>query len=145
VELARVGEQAGLAANGEHYRQANVDTFLQATFERYFASQTLFGTPETCAALVDRLRDVGVTEIACLIDFGVDVDRVLGSLPLLERLRATFTDGRSDAAVDRDAAHAAITRSGERVQSRTEAMQRQARLRVSAGVAAGRGRKDDRA
>jgi natural product biosynthesis luciferase-like monooxygenase protein len=145
VELARVGEQAGLAANGEHYRQTNIDTFLQATCDRYFASQTLFGTPETCAALVDRLRAIGVTEIACLIDFGVEVDRVLASLPLLERLRSKFTAASPDAPVDRDAAHLAITRSSERVQWRKQAMERQARIRVSTGSDAGHARKDDRA
>ena len=32
----------------------------------------MFGTPQTCLATVDRLGDLGVDEIACLIDFGVD-------------------------------------------------------------------------
>jgi hypothetical protein len=38
--------------------------------------------------IVERLRSIGVDEVACLIDFGVDTDRVLGGLEHLDRLRA---------------------------------------------------------
>jgi acyl-CoA synthetase (AMP-forming)/AMP-acid ligase II/predicted RNA methylase/acyl carrier protein len=36
---------------------------------------------------VERLRGLGVDELACLIDFGVDTDAVLASLPHLDELR----------------------------------------------------------
>ncbi len=55
--------------------------------ERYYESSGLFGTPERCAAMVERLQAIGVDEIACLIDFGVPADQVLASLPLLDRVR----------------------------------------------------------
>ena len=50
---------------------------MDHAFERYFGTAGLFGTPESCLATVDRLRGLGVDEIACLIDFGVDDDAVL--------------------------------------------------------------------
>jgi natural product biosynthesis luciferase-like monooxygenase protein len=57
-------------------------------FERYFTTSGLFGTPESCLALIDRLREAGVDEIACLVDFGVADDEVLASLVHLDELRA---------------------------------------------------------
>jgi natural product biosynthesis luciferase-like monooxygenase protein len=59
----------------------------ERAFERFFKTSGLMGTPETCLAMVDRLEGIGVDEIACLIDFGVDVDSVMESLRLLNRVR----------------------------------------------------------
>ncbi len=60
---------------------------MSAAFDRYFKTHGLFGTPESCAEMIDTLKDVGVDEIACLIDFGVDEDTVLESLDGLNKLR----------------------------------------------------------
>ncbi|TMC19815.1 MAG: hypothetical protein E6J34_14610, partial [Chloroflexi bacterium] len=49
--------------------------------------RVLFGTPQTCAPLVAQLRVAGVDEIACQIDFGIDIDLALQSLPYLNQLR----------------------------------------------------------
>jgi natural product biosynthesis luciferase-like monooxygenase protein len=56
-------------------------------FDRYFNTAALFGTRETCLDLVSRLAEIGVDEIACLIDFGVDVEAALGSLRHLSALK----------------------------------------------------------
>ncbi len=48
-----------------------LDALLEHSFERYFDTGGLFGSIETCVATVERLRAIGVDEIACLIDFGV--------------------------------------------------------------------------
>jgi alkanesulfonate monooxygenase SsuD/methylene tetrahydromethanopterin reductase-like flavin-dependent oxidoreductase (luciferase family) len=56
-------------------------------FERYFQTSALFGTPSTCWKMVERLKKIGVDEVACLIDFGVDVDSVLTNLHSLNMLR----------------------------------------------------------
>ena len=69
-----------------------MDAILDHAFERYFSSAGLFGTPESCAATVDRLRAMGVDEIACLIDFGVDTETVLASLRHLDSLRRRCND-----------------------------------------------------
>ena len=60
---------------------------MAAAFERYFKTHGLFGTPESCGEMIDTLKDIGVDEIACLIDFGVDQDIVLESLGQLDALR----------------------------------------------------------
>ena len=63
------------------------EDLLAYAFERYFQTSALFGTPNTCLKMVARLLEIGVDEIACLIDFGVDVDSVMTSLYSLKRLK----------------------------------------------------------
>ncbi len=70
-----------------------VDAALEYSFERYFQTSGLFGTPESCLHTLDRMQAAGVDEVGCLIDFGVEVDRVLDSLEALNRLRQLHRAG----------------------------------------------------
>jgi natural product biosynthesis luciferase-like monooxygenase protein len=70
--------------------EADKDALMSVAFEKYFETSTLMGTPDKCARLIDRLIEIGVDEIACLIDFGVDADSVLRSLERLEDLKNIF-------------------------------------------------------
>ena len=63
------------------------DALLEHAFRRYYETSGLFGTPESCLKLVETLKQIGVDEIACLIDFGVPSDKVLESLQGLHQLR----------------------------------------------------------
>ena len=63
------------------------EAMLSYAFERYFQTSTLFGTPESCLETVTRLKDIGVDEIACLIDFGIEVDTVMAGLYALKKLK----------------------------------------------------------
>ena len=65
----------------------DMNAILNHAVERYMSENGLFGTPESCVSEVERLRDVGVDEIACLIDFGLDADTVLAGLHRLDALR----------------------------------------------------------
>ncbi|HSD48170.1 MAG TPA: MupA/Atu3671 family FMN-dependent luciferase-like monooxygenase [Pyrinomonadaceae bacterium] len=60
----------------EKYR----DQMAAFAFERYYRTSSLIGTPATCMKMIERLKEIGVDEVACLIDFGVEVDSVLESL-----------------------------------------------------------------
>ncbi|MFF7992042.1 MupA/Atu3671 family FMN-dependent luciferase-like monooxygenase [Kitasatospora xanthocidica] len=75
---------------------------LEALLERYYdqfaAEAGLFGSPESCAPMVERIAAAGVDEIACLIDFGIDPADVLASLPHLDALRARFAAATADVA-----------------------------------------------
>jgi natural product biosynthesis luciferase-like monooxygenase protein len=82
VDLWRQGAER-LEELNERERQV----LLDYAFERYFRTAALFGTPETCLPMVDRLRQAGVDELACLIDFGVAVEPALAGLHHLNRLR----------------------------------------------------------
>ena len=65
----------------------SLEYFAAFAFERYYQFGSLIGTPETCMAMVDRLKEMGVDEIACFIDFGVDNDSVIESLKYLNELK----------------------------------------------------------
>ncbi|HSM66117.1 MAG TPA: MupA/Atu3671 family FMN-dependent luciferase-like monooxygenase [Ilumatobacteraceae bacterium] len=60
---------------------------LEYSFERYFETSGLFGDVEHVLDIVDDLKGFGVDEIACLIDFGVDEDRILAGLSQLGQVR----------------------------------------------------------
>ena len=83
----RKAPRSDATTNLDELSTEEMDAILGHAFERYFTTAGLFGTPDTCMATVDRLRDLGVDEIACLLDFGVSTDRVLASLPQLDELR----------------------------------------------------------
>ena len=68
--------------------EAELDAILDFAFQRYFEDSGLFGTVEDCLARVERLRRIGVDEIACLIDYGIPTPQVLaGLVPLAEVLK----------------------------------------------------------
>jgi natural product biosynthesis luciferase-like monooxygenase protein len=80
--------------NGSEWMpEGDKDAMVRAAFERYFRDKTLLGTPERCFGLVEHLLDLGVTEIACLIDFGLDADTVMGGLEHLVRLQRCYNGG----------------------------------------------------
>lgn len=65
-----------------------LEAILDFAFQRYFDDSGLFGTVEDCLDRVEQLKRIGVDEIACLIDYGIDRDKVLQGLrPLAEVLR----------------------------------------------------------
>ncbi len=67
----------------------DLDAILDFAFERYFSESGLFGTVQDALARVEQLRRIGVTEIACLIDYGIDRESVLAGLgPLAQVVRA---------------------------------------------------------
>ncbi len=75
-----------------------MDALLDHAFERYYETSGLFGTPEQCLSVIDKVRAVGVDEIACLIDFGVPAEQVLDHLPALDRLRQLANPRSAEAA-----------------------------------------------
>jgi len=64
-----------------------MEAILDFAFERYFEDSGFFGTVEDAVARAESLRAIGVTEVACLIEYGIDKDTVLASLP---RIRAAM-------------------------------------------------------
>ena len=73
--------------------EEETDQLLEHAFERYYGSAGLFGTPETAREIVDRVSEIGVDEIGCLIDFGIETDTVLASLPNIRRLMDLCSEG----------------------------------------------------
>lgn len=68
------------------FTRADEQALLDYAFERYFSGSALFGTPASCLPTLRAFSAIGVSEIACLIDFGLDTDVVLDSLHSLAEL-----------------------------------------------------------
>lgn len=73
------------------------EVLMEHAFERYFNTSGLFGSLQTCLKTVNRLKKAGVTEIGCLIDFGVSREDTLASLPYLNQLRQLSQPKQTDA------------------------------------------------
>jgi natural product biosynthesis luciferase-like monooxygenase protein len=86
-------------AFGGGYAEMNAqerDVMLSATFDRYFDTIALLGTPDKCETLIEDLVDVGLDEVACLVDFGVEASAVLEGLTYLNDLKDRY--GRPEGA-----------------------------------------------
>ncbi len=73
----------------------DMEAMLEHAYIRYYETSGLFGTPESCVAFIDRLKGIGVDDVACLIDFGVPADTVLKHLPHLNQLRKSTSKPKS--------------------------------------------------
>ncbi|MBR9650561.1 MupA/Atu3671 family FMN-dependent luciferase-like monooxygenase [Thalassovita aquimarina] len=74
-----------------------LDAILEFAFLRYFEDSGLFGTVEDCLNRVEQLKRIGVDEIACLIDYGIEKQTVLNGLHLLaEVLKGANTEVELD-------------------------------------------------
>jgi natural product biosynthesis luciferase-like monooxygenase protein len=82
LDHSRLGLDAGRVT------EEDKDALAAIAFESFFNTSSLLGAPDKCAQLVGRLEEVGVDEIACLIDFGLDADAILAGLRHLNELRA---------------------------------------------------------
>ncbi len=63
------------------------EALFDYAFKDYYETRALFGSPESCQKIVNILRTIGVDEIACLIDFGLDDNSVLSGLRQLNSLK----------------------------------------------------------
>ncbi|MGH1444745.1 MAG: MupA/Atu3671 family FMN-dependent luciferase-like monooxygenase [Cognatishimia sp.] len=63
-----------------------MEGILDFAFLRYFEDSGLFGTVDECVQRVESLKRIGVTEIACLIDYGIPTHVVLEGLKPLARV-----------------------------------------------------------
>jgi natural product biosynthesis luciferase-like monooxygenase protein len=68
--------------------EQDLDDLLEFAFERYFEHSGLFGSVDKCIEMVDSLKEIGVDEVAALIDFGLDTNTALDHLSHLNQLRS---------------------------------------------------------
>jgi len=88
-----------LRSLGEGYDPDNLsaedlDALLSHAYDRYSQTSGLIGDLSACLETVERIRAIDVDEIACLIDFGVEIDSVLESFSLLEQLKRQANRGQ---------------------------------------------------
>lgn len=85
--LVQPARAAGQQLDTRNLSSRDLEKLLDTAFDRYFRTSGLMGTVESCLLTLKHLRQIGVDEVACLIDFGVPEDSVIESLDNLDRLR----------------------------------------------------------
>jgi natural product biosynthesis luciferase-like monooxygenase protein len=98
--ISNFARSLGRDIHSKDFTQDDMDALLSYAFDRYFESSGLMGTPSTCSAMISQLKAIGVDELACLIDFGVDYDAVMASLERLDLLRKQSNEKRADGGED---------------------------------------------
>lgn len=99
ISLEQLAAEGGGVISGGHKVQAHeippetLDQLLDLTLERYIETASLIGTPQSCEPLLWRLEEIGIDEVACLVDFLDDSAAVLAGLPHLAELRTAFDGG----------------------------------------------------
>lgn len=68
----------------------DLEDLLDFSFETYFNGKVLMGTPTYCTQMIEDLHQAGVTEIAALIDFGLEFDWVMESLHALKHVKDQY-------------------------------------------------------
>ena len=75
-----------LSSTGRSLSSSEEETLLSLAFDRFYEHGSLFGTAESCLSTVEKFAAIGVDEIACLIDFGIDYDTTMDGLKHLAGL-----------------------------------------------------------
>lgn len=97
------------AIEADMVTEEDIDSVVSRAFESYYHTNLLCGAQPKCLRLIDSLRDIGVNEIACLIDFGLSFDEVMGGLHHLNLLRERYSS-RQAASQCADRARASMPR-----------------------------------
>jgi natural product biosynthesis luciferase-like monooxygenase protein/amino acid adenylation domain-containing protein len=63
------------------------EPLLEVGFNRFFNTGSLFGTPESCLEIIENVYKIGIDEIACLIDFGINENLVVDHFQYLGKLQ----------------------------------------------------------
>ncbi|TYT71214.1 type I polyketide synthase [Microcystis aeruginosa] len=88
--LQNMVKSQGMKVDFEQLREEDRDFLLASAYKRYTETSALIGTPETCRQIIDHLQSIGVDEVACFIDFGIDEQTVLANLPHLQSLKDLY-------------------------------------------------------
>lgn len=88
-------ESEGMDLNFDAMSEREKADLLNFAAERYFSTSGLLGTKASCLERLDHLASIGVNEVACLVDFGVDQASALESIDRLGDLQATLSRSNS--------------------------------------------------
>lgn len=86
--------------NAENYSEEDMQSLLEHAFNRYVTTASLIGTKETCVPILEKLSEMGVDEIACLIDFGIGYADAMEGLKNLTALKDAWNAQASRSGTD---------------------------------------------
>lgn len=96
IHAAQAAGAKAVAMDLNTMSPSDIDFLVGQAFDRYFETSGMFGTVEDGLRMCERLYEVGVDEVACLIDFGVPADDVLDGLVHLDELRQAWQGREQD-------------------------------------------------
>lgn len=85
--LGKFGQNSDIALNPRDMSEEEQKTILDFAFEQYLDDRTFIGDMTYCMEMVKKLKEAGVDEIACLIDFGLSYNDIMSSLENLVQLK----------------------------------------------------------
>lgn len=125
--LQGLGYSRGINVSVDTLSPADLDSVTHLVFDKFFHERrALLGTPESCRHLVEQLRQIGVNEIACLLDFGLEAELILDNLPYLDQLRqvcAVDAEAAPRPAPDRERSQPVILSAAEPPEARGPQLQ----------------------
>jgi natural product biosynthesis luciferase-like monooxygenase protein len=83
----QIARATGRGRDAERFTEDDQAVLAEHAFARYFNNNGLFGTPDSCQEILYRLQRIGINEIACLMDFGIDTQTILASLHYINQMR----------------------------------------------------------
>jgi hypothetical protein len=87
--VAQSGGMSELGGSREEL-QSREAQLIGFAFEKRFRD-SLIGPKQKCRSLLDKLCDVGVNEVACLVDFGLRIEDVLAGIHRLAEIRSEYS------------------------------------------------------
>jgi len=106
INLEQMAAMGGGTISGGHKIEPHtisddvMDQLLDITFDRYFNAGALMGTLSSCREFIWELKNIGVDEVACLIDFLQDRKGIMESLKYVNELRGSFSVDRITGEID---------------------------------------------
>jgi natural product biosynthesis luciferase-like monooxygenase protein len=94
--VGNLAKRINFQFNPENFTEEDRQQLLEFAFERYLQQgRVLIGTSEICRQTIARLQEIGVDEIACLVDFGLDFETVMTSLYKLKDFKQNYQVNQS--------------------------------------------------
>lgn len=85
--MENMAEANGIDLQGKGLTEEMMELLLPKAYDRYVNTSSLIGTIDTCYQMLEKTGAIGVNEICCLIDFGVEYEVMMNSLKQLVKLK----------------------------------------------------------
>jgi len=93
--VENLAQKVNFKVNTKTFTEEDRESLFSFAFERYLQGRVMIGSQESCLKTVEDLEKIGVDEIACLIDFGLDFPDVMSSLVKLKNLKQSYTANKT--------------------------------------------------
>ncbi len=90
--IKSLAKSVGQDPDADDFSEDDLTAMIDYAFNRYFDTAALFGTPDSCLPMVNKLSLMGVDELGCLVDFGIDPETTITGFDQLNALKDRYSD-----------------------------------------------------